>query len=84
MVVSEVQVQQFCHFLQNKNKFKIQKSIISFWNKLTPIPLLLARHKGTCELSYTYFEGLVVDTLGADVVMAAVDQGHGVREAWQL
>lgn len=37
-----------------------------------------------CEVSRTYFEGLVVNTLGADVVMAAVDQGHGVREAGQL
>lgn len=25
-----------------------------------------------------------MNTLGADVVVAAVDQGHGVREAWQL
>lgn len=37
-----------------------------------------------CEVSRTYFEGLVVNTLGADVVMAAIDQGHGVREAGQL
>lgn len=34
-----------------------------------------------CEVSRTYFEGLAVNTLGANVVMAAVDEGHGVREA---
>lgn len=37
-----------------------------------------------CEVSRTYFEGLVVNTLGADVVMAAVNQGHSVGQAGQL
>lgn len=32
----------------------------------------------------TYFECLVVNTLGADIIVAGIDQGHGLRESRQL
>lgn len=62
--------------------YKTRRNCINcLWNAQSP---LWAGHERPFGVSCTYFEGLVVNTLGADVVVAAVDQGHGVREAWQL
>lgn len=78
MVVGEVQVPQARHILQSKKKLH---KLFSLWNAQSPS---WAGHDQPFRVSCTYFEGLVVNTLGADVVVAAVDQGHGVGEAWQL
>lgn len=78
MVVCEVQVQQARHILQNKKKLH---KLFSLWNGQSP---LRGGHEQAFGVFFTYFEGLVVNPLGADVVVAAVNQGHGVREAWQL
>lgn len=59
-------------------------TLIAFLKQAKACLTLLFGRQRMCEVSRTYFEGLVVNTLGADVVMAAVDQGHGVREAGQL
>lgn len=55
-----------------------------FWEQAKAWLALLVGSEQTWEVSRTYFEGLVVNTLGADVVVAPVDQGHGVWEAGQL
>ena len=48
------------------------------------MPVAASAVEGTCDRSCTYLERLVVNALGADVVLAGVNEGHGLWEGRQL